>query len=217
MSQSTHTVTPAAGRRLDPRRLGALAGMVAPAIFFAGVVLATWLGWDYLHNHGWELTDHGNVPWPSGTALAEHGWVQSANFAVTGLLLLGFVTAWRRELPRTTAARAAGALLTVLAVALALSAFNTDPNFGEAPQTWHGTVHLLAFIAFAIASVTGMLATFVALRHDPEWRGVGRLALVATVVGPASIPFGGPGFYVYLLVLFGWFAFAGARLWRLRR
>lgn len=201
-----------------PRRIAALAGIAAPLIFWAGIVLATWLAWDFLHAQGWSVLDQGNVPWPSGTALAEHGWVQSANFALTGTLLFLFVRALRREFRRPVAGRVAGTLLTVLAVALALSAFNTDRAFGDAPRTWNGWVHALAFLTIMLSSLIGMIATALALRGNERWRGfpVGAVGVALLVPLGLAIP-GGAGFYVFLLALFGWFELAALRFWSLAR
>ena len=201
-----------------PRRIAALAGIAAPLIFLAGIILATWLAWDYLHARGWSVLDQGDVPWPSGTALAEHGWVQSANFALTGTLLFLFVRTMRREFRRRIAGRIAGTLLTVLAVALALSAFNTDRAFGDAPSTWNGWVHALAFFAIMLSSLIGMPATALALRGNERWRGFPLGAVCVALLIPVgfAIP-GGAGFYLFLLALFGWFELAALRLWKLSR
>jgi hypothetical protein len=161
----------------------------------------------------------GDVPWPSGTALAEHGWIQSANFALSGTLLFVFVRALRREFRRPVSGRIAGALLTVLAVALALSAFNTDfGTFGEGPETWNGWIHVLAFVVLMFSAITGMAATAVALRGNPGWRAFPLAALLVAAFIPVSfvIP-GGAGFYGLLLLLFGWFELAALRLWKLTR
>lgn len=201
-----------------PPRIAAVAGIAAPLVFWAGIILATWLALDFLRAHGWSLWEPGDS-WPSAAALAEHGWVQSANFALTGTLLFVFIGALRREFRRPVAARIAGALLTVLAVALALSAFNTDfGTFGKGPQTWNGWIHDLAFVAVALSAITGMAATALALSGNERWRGFRVAALLVALSIPVSlfIP-GGAGFYGFLLLLFGWFEFAALRLLKLSR
>src|SRR5919106_1751446 len=172
-----------------PRRIAALAGIAAPLIFLAGIILATWLAWDYLHARGWSVLDQGDVPWPSGTALAEHGWVQSANFALTGTLLFLFVRTMRREFRRPIAGRIAGTLLTVLAV-----------------------------FAIMLSSLIGMPATALALRGNERWRGfpLGAVCVALLIPVGLAIP-GGAGFYLFLLALFGWFELAALRLWKLSR
>lgn len=201
-----------------PPRVAAGAGIAAPLIFWAGIILATWLGSDFLRAHGWSLWEPGDS-WPSATALAEHGWIQSANFALTGTLLLVFIRAFRGEFRRPLAGRIAGTLLTVLAVALALSAFNTDfGTFVEGPETWNGWIHDLAFVAVALSAITGMAATALALRGNERWRGFPLAAGLVALLIPVSlfIP-GGAGSYGFLLLLFGWFEFAALRFWRLTR
>lgn len=201
-----------------PPRVAAGAGIAAPLIFWAGITLATWLGSDFLRAHGWSLWEPGDS-WPSATALAEHGWIQSATFALTGTLLFVFIRAFRREFRRPRAGRIAGALLTVLAVALALSAFNTDfGTFGEGPETWNGWIHDLAFVAVALSAITGMAATALALRGNERWRGFPVSAGLVALLIPVSLSIpGGAGSYGFLLLLFGWFEFAALRFWRLTR
>ncbi len=92
------------------RRLGGLSGTAVPAVFWLGAIISTWAAWDFLHDNGWTLTNHATseVPWPSGTALADTGWVMNVTFALSGLLLLVFARAFRRELRRPVASRIAG-------------------------------------------------------------------------------------------------------------
>jgi hypothetical protein len=206
-------------RTIGGARAAALAGMAAPAVFAAGVTLATYLARGFLDRHGWTVTDHGGVPWPSGTALAEHGWIQSANFAVTGLLLLACVGALRRERGRQRSARVASALLGGVALAVTLLAFNTDlAAFGDggSPETWHGWTHGIAFVALVLTSFAAFPAAALAFRGDPRWPGFAAFSAAVAVGVPAALfALGDVGFYVYLALVLSWFEAAAIRLWRL--
>jgi hypothetical protein len=184
-------------------RAAALAGMAAPVVFFVGVTLSTYLSRDFLEAHGWTFTDHGDVPWPSGTALAEHGWITNATFAVTGLLLLAFVGALRREFRRRRSGRVASGLLIAMGAAVTALTFNTDlavfGNTDGAPETWHGWLHGIAFVVLGLTSLTAFFAAALAFRGNPHWHWF-------TPVSAAA----GVG-----VIVFGWFELAALNLWRL--
>lgn len=87
-------------------------------------------------------------------SLGEFGWVQIANFVVTGLLAVAFAVGLRRLgqsgwwIP---------ALIAVLGVGLvATGLFVTDAP--STPTTWHGAAH---DVASAVAINAGLLATVV--------------------------------------------------------
>ena len=169
--------------------MAALSGMVAPALFLAGVIVITWVEYDFMHELGWSLTDHGDSAWPSGLAQWPHGWAQIVNYAVFGLLLLVFVTGLRGEFRRRRSRRIAGALLTILAVGFLFAAFPEDgPPFGE-PQTWAGYLHGVGVIAIVLCSFTSMLATAVALRGDERWRGYSAVSVSAASQRSSSYSF----------------------------
>jgi hypothetical protein len=54
-------------------RLAALVGIVAPVAFALGLVLATWVNYDFMRELGLSVTDRGNSAWPSGLAQGPHG------------------------------------------------------------------------------------------------------------------------------------------------
>ena len=161
------------------------------------------------------------MPWPSGLALGTYGAIQIANFVLAGTLLAVFVRGFRRELPASRSGRIAAVLLTTIAVGIAVSGFPTDRATagGDAPNTWHGYLHVIAFVVVALSSLLAPIVTAVALRRNPRWRGFSALSLAVVVLElvlffPLDF-LGDPAFVGYLVVLFGWFAALGARLRRL--
>jgi hypothetical protein len=197
-------------------RLAAIAGMVAGPLFLATVVVLSWLRYDFLRSLGWTILDEHNVPWPSGLALGGNGWAQMVNFAVTGLLLLVFVRALRHELPHRRSARVAAALMTVMAVALVTSAAPTDRDFTAEPSTWHGWTHGISFITIVLCSVLTPLVTSRALRGDPRWRPMAAVSLAVALICPLSLFVPSQvGFYLFLIILFGWFTALAMRFSRL--
>jgi len=197
--------------------LAGRAGILAGPVFLTAVVLLTAAEWGFLHRAGWTVFGVNKIPYPSYTALGPYGYVQVANFFVTGLLVLALVQGLAAHLHRWTGVTGR-VLLTLAGIAVCTSAFRTDPVPG--PMSWHGTVHALSFAVVAAGSTFGLLFAGLGLRHEAAWRRFGTAtALLAGwqvlvfTVGGAVLP-GDANFYVFLLGIFGWFFAAGRRLTR---
>jgi hypothetical protein len=194
------------------------AGIVVGPLFVLVVALVTWLERDFLHGLGWTLLDSHGVPYPSGTALGPFGFIQVANFFLTGALLLLFVWGVRRYLPDRRSARVAAVLLGGFGVAFLASAAPTDRDFGGTPSTWHGWMHGMAFLLIVTLSVVAPLTTAFALRGQPRWRPLDLVSLAVGLVCPVLlfVP-SDVGFYAFIVVLFSWFAILAVRLGRLSK
>ena len=109
---------------MSTRRL-ALAGVVAPPLFAAIVLLLTLLDWDELHDLGWSAGpfDDPDATWPSVAMLADQGFLQSLNCTMLGVATIGLAVALRRL----------GARLVESALVAALACFAVSlagaPNF----------------------------------------------------------------------------------------
>jgi len=191
-------------------------------LFPVTIVVLSWVERDFLRGVGWKVTDSGDVPWPSALALGPYGWVQVANFALTGALLFVFARALRPELGHRRTGRVAGALLMGVAVGVMLCAARTDRHFGASPTTWNGWVHAVGFIVLLLTSFLAAPATALALRGNARWRRFPALSAAAGVAMPVLLiglaaPLADFSFYGYLLVVFGWLELLGIRLWQLER
>lgn len=201
----------------DTQAMAGRAGMLAGPLFLSVAVLLTAAEWDFLHRAGWTVFGANKVPYPSYTALGPYGYVQVANFFLTGLLVLALVTGLSRHLSGWTGGTAR-VLLTLAGLAFCTSAFRTDHVPG--PWSWHGTIHAISFVVVAGGTTFGMLFGGLSLRRSPQWRGFGTATACLAVwqvlvftVGGGVLP-GDTGFYLFLLGLFGWFFAAGRRLLR---
>lgn len=100
----------------------------------------------------------------SGLALGPHGWTQTANFLVAGVLTVAFAVGLRRHLAYGAGSRLLPALIAVWGLGLiGAGLFTTDPVSGYPPETpplpvqptWHGIAHDLvsipSFLALALA------------------------------------------------------------------
>ena len=199
------------------RRTSALAGVAIGPLWLGVVVLVTALEWDYLHSLGWDVVDHGEVPYPSATATGDWGALQIANFALAGILAGVFLVGFRQEFTRRWAGRVATTGLGLFAVAGVLNAFPTDQT-GE-PSTWHGWLHGFGFLGTMLGALIGFTAAGLALRGNPAWRGwrlMGAVPGVLLLIGFTGLGLpGDTSWYPFLVLVFGWFSVMGWRLLQL--
>ena len=205
------------------RRAG-LAGAVAGILFPTVVVVTTALEWHYMHDQwGWRLTKETQAAYPSGLSTGPLGFLQIANFAVTGVLVLVFGLGLARTLERGASRVVTRVGLALLGLALMTSAFPTDffyrPLTDHSPVSWHGWIH---DVSFYVVMLLGVLPSTIAFalnaRRSPVWRRwalptlVVPLTLFASLFGVIPAPW---GFYLLLLALFVWIGLTGNRLRRL--
>ena len=210
-------------RAESQRRAAGLAGIAAAFLFPGLIVLTTALQWDWMHDElGWRLTESTDTPYPSGLANGPVGFLQVANFALTGLLVL----VWGRGMAGTLRVGFSRHVtrfgLVVMGVALMTSAFATDffppGTSDQTPVSWHGWIHDGSFVVLMLLGVLPATIGFaINARRNPVLRRwslptlVVPLTLVGSLFGLLPDPF---GFYVLIVVLLGWIGLTGARLRR---
>jgi hypothetical protein len=170
-------------------RFGLLAGVVAGPLF---LVTASIQG---SAREGFDIMRH---PF-SALSVGDFGWVQIANFVVTGLLVIAAAVALRHVLPETRRVVRGTALIAGLGAGLvAAGIFVTDAADGFPVGTpsglpddfsWHAIVHgivtPLAFVAALSASL--VLAVPLASHYGRGWLLAGR-AMPASVVVVLVVP-----------------------------
>lgn len=200
--------------RLVPLTVRQLAFVaIAGALMFPLLlVVVAAIQWDFLHERGWRVFDHGDVTWPSGTALGPHGYLQVVNFVVFGLALLALGVALTRSLQSR---RNVGAwLVGLMGVALLLSAIRIDhPSAfggeGSSPETWNGVVHAVGFVLLLLATLASMITLGFQFRRDPRWADHAWVSFGAAIALPlaflgVSAINGAVGFYLFLAILLAW-------------
>jgi hypothetical protein len=126
-------------------------------------------------------------------SLGEWGWVQVANFVVSGLLIIGGGIGLRRTLGSGKLARWASALVIVMGCGLVIAGiFVTDPGAGfpaGAPagmpeMSWHGAVHQVGFVLtqLAFTAATVVLTVLFARNRDGGWAIACSIALLAALL-----------------------------------
>jgi hypothetical protein len=130
-------------------------------------------------------------------SLGDGGWVQIANFVVTGLLLIGAGMGLRRATGGGRGSTWVAVLVAIMGVGLVTAGiFVTDAGAGfpagapqGAPQmSWHGGVHEVGFVLTQLAFM--LVAILLAVRFgragERGWMVASILALVAAV-GVAAV------------------------------
>lgn len=190
----------------------ASAAISGALVFPLLLVLVAAIQWDFLHERGWRVFDHGDVTWPSGTALGPHGYLQVVNFVVLGLAVVALAVALARSVQSR---RKPGAWLVGLTgLALLLSAIRIDhPSAfggeGSSPDTWNGVVHGVGFFLVLLATLASMITLGFQFRRDPRWADLAWFSFGAAFVLPVAFLGvgainGAIGFYLFLAIVLAW-------------
>jgi len=190
------------------RRLLVAGAIVGPLYLAIGVIQA-------LVRHGFAFGRHPL----SVLANGEGGWVQTLNFVITGLLILGAALGIGRSLRRES--RAAGWILFVFGLGVLLSAvFPADPMDGfppgtpegaPEPMTTSGTLHfVVGGIGFLALAISGFVVGRALLKRDERglaWFSfaTGAIVILGFMIGgalPASVATA--GVWASVVVGFGW-------------
>jgi len=158
--------------------LAALAGMAGSALFVMAFTIEGWLRPGY----------SSFSMYVSALSLGPSGWIQIANFIISGSLLLIFAWGIAPEFPTGKASKTGTLLIGIIAACLFFSGpFVMDPMGTLSDNaSLHGMVHgLLGGMVFIFMAVS----SFVFLRRfreDPKWQWFRRPTLAAGVVIAAS-------------------------------
>ena len=206
----TTTITAPATSSCDPatavtRSLlgwGAVAGPFYLAVSMAQALSRD--GFD-LSRHPWSLLENGSL-----------GWIQSANFVLTGAMVAAFAVGLARAGRVQPVGRWAPRLLALYGAGLAAAGvFTADPMAGfpvgaEQTPTWHGALHLAAggigFLGMVAACL--VLGRRFAAAGRRGWALASRVTGVAFLAAFAGITTGSTAatlpFVAGVVLSFGW-------------
>lgn len=199
--ESTGHADTAATRRL------LVCGMIAGPLY-----LAVGLGQAFLRT-GFVFAKHPLSVLANGPG----GWIQTANFVVTGVLVIAAAVGIRRAIGPTS--RTTSVFLGIFGASmLAASVFRADPMDGfpvgtpNGPPTSISTFGLLHFVAGALGFVSLAVSCLFAARTFSRRgeRSLSRLSLVSGVVillgffGGMAIPNSSPVLGIWIAVVVGW-------------
>ncbi len=201
------------------RALRACAAVAGPLFVVVALVQALTRPGFNLTRNALSLLDDGSL-----------GWVQAANFIVTGLLLIAASGALRRSVTEGPGSRWAPRLLVIAGVGLIGGGiFHPDPSGGFPPGTpqgasaissWHGVLHEVSGSAAFLALI---VFCFVAARR---YRACGQRTtavcsvaagvLCAAGVATGGAPHGSLTLFIGVSTALLWAAFTTARLTTIR-
>lgn len=218
MAAPGENTSPTRSVALTVRQLASVA-ISGALVFPLLLVVVAAIQWDFLHERGWRVFDHGDVTWPSGTALGPHGYLQVANFVVLGLAVLALAVALARSMQSR---RKAGAwLVGLMGLTLLLSAIRIDHRTafegqGSSPETWNGVVHGVAFFLLILATLASMITLGLQFRRDPRWAELAWFSFGAAITLPVALLGvsainGAIGFYLFLATVLAWIIVLGLR------
>lgn len=186
---------------------GVIAGPLYVAVSLAQAFTRD--GFD-LARHQWSMLANG-----------DHGWIQVANFALTGLMTIAFAVGLGRSLRPGVGGTWASRLIGVYGVSLvAAGVFRADPALGfpagtpDGPGTvsWHGMLH---FMAGGIGFTCLAIACFVIARRFSAdgrrgWSLATRSVGVIFLAGFAAVAAGGGAaaanvaFIIAVVIVWAW-------------
>ncbi|MBA2691081.1 MAG: DUF998 domain-containing protein [Rubrobacter sp.] len=194
---------------ITPRRAGA-AGVLGVFLFAATLGFLTIAEYKFMLSIGWEpLSDPGGA-WPSGLSLGEYGWVMNAGFVVSGALLMVFAVGLRRGIRGGFGSL----LLFVSGLAVAMMAFETDPILREGPRSFHGWIHDISFVVFAVSLLAGVFLLSREFGADAAWKTHAWYTLATGFVAVVCLVLPGMAYYFFVGVLLVWI---GATAMKLKR
>nr|WP_090278465.1 DUF998 domain-containing protein [Mycolicibacterium komanii]CRL73985.1 hypothetical protein CPGR_03488 [Mycolicibacterium komanii] len=177
--------------------------------------------------HGYDPTRHA----VSQLANGAWGWVQIANFLVTGAMTVAAAVGIRRALGSGRRSRWASALLAVYGLALiGAGIFRADPSDGFPPGTplgvgdvsWHGLVHFaVAGVGFAcLVAACFVLGGSFARRREASWAWASRITGLVFALSFVALSTGSGGagaiiaFTAAVVLVWAWLSAVSVKLYR---
>ena len=193
-------------------KLATRAGIIGPILLGIVIVTLTILKYDFLLSLGWDPIHAPTFDWPSGLALGKYGWIMTATFLLSGLMMMIFASGLRLSLPQTQITFISTFILSLAGIALAGLAFTTDPTIRSTPATWHGRLHDLSFVILGITLMPAMILLGFAFRTDEHWVGLSLYTWITVVLALPAFWLKGAAFYVFMLAVLIWCEVVALRL-----
>ena len=159
----------------------AWAGIVGPILFTA----------TFLAQEAFRRSEYDPLAEPvSALAAGPHGWIQSVNFVVFGMLTIAFAVGLHRGLRPTRVGIAGPALLFLSGIGLLLAAI-FPLREDAAGVTYDPGGHVVAGFTFFLSSAVALIVLSRRLARDPRWRNLAAYTFVAGIVALGGFLAGG--------------------------
>ena len=193
-------------------KIAVRAGIIGPVLFGFTLTTLTILKYDFLLSLGWDPIKAPTFDWPSGLALGKYGWIMTATFLLSGLMMTLFTSGLRLNLPQTQLSFVSTVVLSLAGLALAGLAFTTDPTIRSTPATWHGRLHDMSFVLLGITLMPAMILLGFAFRKDQRWNSLSSYTWITVALALPAFWLKGVAFYVFLLAVLIWSEVIALRL-----
>lgn len=193
-------------------KIAVRAGIIGPVLFGFTLTTLTILKYDFLLSLGWDPIKAPTFDWPSGLALGNYGWIMTATFLLSGLMMTLFTSGLRLNLPQTQLSFVSTVVLSLAGLALAGLAFTTDPTIRSTPATWHGRLHDLSFVLLGFMLMPAMILLGFAFRKDQRWNSLSSYTWITVALALPAFWIKGAAFYVFLLAVLIWSEVMALRL-----
>lgn len=189
--------------------------LIGPILFAGVLATLTIVKYDFLLSLGWHPINDPTFDWPSGLALGPYGWIMTATFITSGLIMTLFARRLFLDLKLTPASKLGTTLMAFAGLFLAALAFTTDPTIRDYPATWHGRLHDLSFVLLGLSLFPAMIVLGFAFRADERWQNFAIYTWATLALAGPAFFIKGAAFYVFLFAILLWNELAAIRLNRL--
>lgn len=186
--------------------------LLGPILFALVLTTLTIIQYDFMRSLGWHPISDPTFDWPSGLALGKYGFVMTATFIISGLIMFLFAGRLYLDLTPAFASQAGCTLLAFAGLALASLAFTTDPTIRDTPATWHGRLHDLSFVLLGLTLFPAMLILGFAFRNDENWRNLSLYTWLTLAFAIPAFILKGAALYVFLFSILLWYEVIALRV-----
>lgn len=193
-------------------RLAAIAGIIGPLLLGSVITLLTIAERDFMTSIGWRLG--APLDWPSGLALGPYGWLMTAAFLISGLLIIVFAIGLRLSLPRVRLAAISIWLLIFAGIGMIGLISPTDKTISRPLRTWHGILHDSSFVVIGLTLMPAMVLLGFVFLKDERWKNLAVYTWITVALAVPTFWMKGFAFYFFLLAILLWCELISIRLWK---
>ena len=186
--------------------------LLGPILFASVLTVLTFVKYHFLKSLGWHPINDPTFDWPSGLALGSYGWVMTATFIVSGILMALLAFRLFLDLKPASASKVGTTLFVFAGLALAALAFTTDPTIRTTPATWHGRLHDLSFVLLGLTLFPAMIVLGFAFRQNEKWKNLSTYTWLTLALAAPAFALKGAAFYIFLLAILVWNEVVALRL-----
>ena len=183
-------------------RMSALSGIIGPILLGSVITILTIVERGFMTSIGWKLG--APLDWPSGLALGPQGWIMTATFFISGLLIIVFAIGFRLGLPRIRLA-AISIWLFILAGAGMIGLISpTDKTIERPLRTWHGILHDSSFVVIGLTLMPAMILLGFVFLKDERWKNLAVYTWMTVALAIPTFWMKGFAFYFFLMAILLW-------------